>query len=286
MTETIERAPSGRPSGAVPVFCALLIVASTFAVFSDTLRSGFTGWDDELYVYQNVRIRSLAPPNIAWFFTHSFYSSYTPLAFVTHATDYWFWGNDPRGHHLTSILLHCANAVWVFVLGRLLLSLMQKKTGPEREWSRTLAAAIAALLFALHPLRVESIASVADRKDLLCAFFLLPSIIAYIRYARSRGSSTGKAWYAVAFASYVLALLSKSVAVALPLLFLLLDIVLLEPASWRGMMKRLLVEKMPFFALSIAIGIVAGLTAPLAEQSDLLSGLSAYVPRQHAMFKS
>jgi Flp pilus assembly protein TadD len=253
---------------------ALIIVAGTVLVFTGTLKSSFTGWDDEVYVYKNPRIRTLNSESITWFFTHSFFASYTPFALISHAVDYHVWGNDPRGHHLTSILLHGANTVWLYLLALLIFPLvLGRKGGGEPE---AYAAAIAALMFAVHPLRVESIASVADRKDLLCAFFLLPSLISYVAYSRDRGSNKRKRWYFFALGSFLVALLSKSIAITLPFLLLLLDLIIIRPGAPRTTGMALLKEKVPFFVLSFAVGIIAMLTAPLSVESAPLGHLSSF----------
>ncbi len=111
-------------------------------------------------------------------------------------------------------------------------------------------------------------------KDLLCAFFFLPSVIAYVAYARNRGSKEGKRWYAAALGLFLLALLSKSVALTLPLLLLLLDFILFQPGSWRT--SALLKEKIPFFVLSLVVGVITMLSAPLEMESDALSSLTSF----------
>src|SRR5207249_2729278 len=142
-----------------------------------------------------------------------------PLSWMTLGLDYQLWGMDPIGYHLTSLLLHAANAVLVYFLARRLLS----ATIDARPRPRTLtvAAAVAALLFAIHPLRVESVAWITERRDVLSGFFGLLTVLLYLR-AVDR-AEVRKRWYAASVASFGCALLSKAITMTIPALLLILN---------------------------------------------------------------
>lgn len=164
-----------------------------------------------------------------------------PLAWVSHMLDVTVYGLDPRGHHTTSILIHAANAALLF----LVLAAAPMKIAREGR------AVIVALLFALHPLHVESVAWIAERKDVLCAFFWILGIGAYVWYSRRRGPAR----YAAVVVCFVLALLSKPMAVTFPFTLLLLDFwpLATEPGAERGtgFWKHRLIEKVPLVLLAI-----------------------------------
>ena len=255
------------------VFVGLWVVVITFLVFSPTLRSNFLAYDDDIYVYNNPRVQTFSPEHFGWFFAHPYYRSYIPLTMVSHTIDYALWQNDPRGHHLTSLLLHSINALWVFFLGLVVYGIRSKNPG-RVTWPMVLGSAAAALLFALHPLRVESVAWVSDRKDLLCAFFLFPSFIAYLWYATRRGGETARRWYIVSLVLFTFALLSKPIAVMAPAVLLLVDFLLLERGNWRDHLSVSVREKLPFFALSLAAGVMAMVAAPGSQEAWMIEHLS------------
>jgi protein O-mannosyl-transferase len=213
----------------ITVFVALAV--ATFHL--PALEGGFINWDDPEYVTANPHIRSLSWSTLRWAFTTFDASNWHPLTWLSLALDYRLWGLDPRGYHLTSLSLHVANAV-------LLLLVLHSLTGAL--WR---SAAVAAL-FGVHPMHVESVAWVAERKDVLCAFFLLLAIGAYVRWVRAPGWRT----YAIVVLSAILALLSKPMAVTLPAMLLLLDWWPLRRLSWKTV-----AEKIPLVALAVAAGL-------------------------------
>lgn len=263
------------------ILAAAVLVAAQCVVFSPALKNEFLKYDDDVYVYDNHNIQSLKPENIAWMFARPYYRSYTPFALLSHAVDYSVWGNNPFGHHLTNLLLHSVNAILVFLLGLMVLRMFHTASGPGAATSlfdgdgwRLWGALVGALLFSLHPMRVESVAWVSDRKDLLLTLFFLLSCIAYIKYDQVRGTSRALRWFLLSLLWYVLALLSKSIAITTPAVFLLLDVLLLQRESWRANRKPLLTEKTPFFLLSIAFGVLAIVAAKGSHLSDIVAGLS------------
>jgi protein O-mannosyl-transferase len=246
------------------ILACLLVAAVAFAVFSKTLDHQFVNWDDDVYVTANPAIQPLSPERIGWIFSNFYYYAYIPVTILSHAADVAVWGLKPRGHHLTNVLLHTANAVWVFFL---CLALFRKTPRPG-----VIGAALSSALFAIHPLRAESVSWISDRKDLLCAFFFLPGVMAYIRYASRRGSREGWVWYLASFVLFALAVLSKSVAVAFPVLLLLLDWLWLRGRPIPPV--RILLEKVPFFAVSLVLAVLSLGVSPDAKRAYSIAHLT------------
>jgi Flp pilus assembly protein TadD len=215
-----------------------LLLAATAWVYAPTRSFQYLNWDDDQYVTEHPRVQhGLMAANLPWLFAGSHGGNWHPLATLSHMLDVSLWGMRPGPPHVENVALHLANTLLVWlVLARL--------TGAS---GRSL---IVAGLFALHPLHVESVAWVSERKDVLCALFWWLTIAAYARWARE--PSSGRfALLAVAFA---VALLSKAMAVTLPVVFLLLDH---WPLRRERTARELLVEKLPLFGLSV---VAAGLT--------------------------
>lgn len=233
---------------------AVIVFLLTILVYLPALKNDFVNWDDDLYVYENPAIRALDLKALAWMFTTSRAGNWHPLTWLSHSLDYALWGLIPLGHHLTSIMLHGLNALLVFLVVLQLLLRARASFVPAASYSvwAISSAGIAALLFAVHPLRVESVAWVAERKDLLCAFFFLLSISAYISYASLRSKGGGLAWIVISLLCALLALMSKPMAVTLPIILLLIDAYPLGRLSGRGGGRvSVLLEKIPFLALSL-----------------------------------
>jgi Flp pilus assembly protein TadD len=211
-----------------------MLVVLTLAVFAPVLRNEFTSYDDHTYVSANRHIqRGLSVEAVQWAFTTTRAANWHPLTWLSHTLDWSLYGANPRGHHLTSLILHAADVVLLFAL----LGSMTGAWGP---------AGFTAALFAVHPLHVESVAWIAERKDVLSTLFWLLATWQYFEYAKSR--SKGRLTL-VAFLM-ALGLLAKPMLVTLPFALLLLDRWPLGRTSegW----KALVVEKLPLFALSIA----------------------------------
>lgn len=148
---------------AVPVVVAVV----TLVVFSEVVRHGFVDWDDNRILIENGNYRGLGWLNLQWMFTTFYKSLYRPLTWVSFGFDYLFWGMNPFGYHLSSLLLHTLNSVLVYRVAFLLYSLPPLGSIGQGDSSRKIVAGIAALLFSIHPLRVESVAWVSARNDLL-----------------------------------------------------------------------------------------------------------------------
>lgn len=216
-------------------FVAGAVAVVTVVAFAPALRCGFLNFDDNYYVTTNTAVlNGLSWKSIAWAFTTFYQANWHPLAWLSLELDGTLWGNNPLGYHLTNVLLHAASAGLLFLALRAL-------TGA---FGRSLAVA---LLFAVHPLRAESVAWVSERKDVLSIFFGILALRVYASYVR--GPALGRyIWIVVLFA---LSLLSKPTLVTLPFLLLVLDWWPL--CRWRAQGKWPLVrEKMPLFALTAA----------------------------------
>jgi len=261
-------------------YLALVISLATFIVYLSSLQNGFVTWDDQYYVYENPYIRSFNLSLFKWAFFDFYAGNWHPLTWLSHALDYAIWGLNPLGHHLTNNILHALNTFLVVVLVIRLLEAphASRLTSHGSRFSsgdssftihnpqfRFVAAGVTGLLFGLHPLHVESVAWVAERKDLLCGLFFLLSIMAYTKYAtdaKGIGHSVksvfafAKGYLLFALFFFVLALLSKPMAVTLPVVLLILDWYPFNKIQSLKSFWSALLEKLPFFALSIISSIL------------------------------
>jgi hypothetical protein len=221
------------------ILIAALLVLLVFAVFGRTVRDGFIYFDDDYYVTQNVIVqKGLTMDGLAWALTTADYFYWHPVTWLSHMLDCELYGLWPGGHHFTNVAIHAITAVLAFAA-------LFAMTGAL--WRSALVAA----LFAIHPLRVESVAWVAERKDLLAGFFWFACILAYTYYVRR------PSWkrYALVAAGLGLGLMCKPVMVTLPLVLLLLDYWPLGRFS-ASRPATLVREKAPLLALSAASSIV------------------------------
>ena len=250
---------------------SILLVVVVAAVFHGVLHNGFVSWDDQYYVTNNSHIRVDGWDDVLWFFTHSYYWSYIPLTMLSHAADVAMFGMDPRGHHITSLLLHAINALLFFFLA---MRIARRWTGDEA--ARAIwVGAIAAFVFALHPLRVESVAWVSDRKDLLCALFLLLASHAWLRSAEGEQGRGSGAWKLLALVFHGLALLSKATALMFPVA---LVVAAFADGGRAGLVQRLVAAvrgAIPHFLLSAAVGVIGMASVPAVTVNFLAMDLSA-----------
>ena len=228
----------------------LLLLAVTLALYWPVLQARFLNFDDNLYVTDNARVQGgVTIENIGWAFTTGHAANWHPLTWVSHMLDWQMYGAAAGGHHLTNLLFHAANAL-------LLFAFLQFAT--KAFWRSLIVAG----LFAWHPVHVESVAWVSERKDVLSTFFWLLAMIAYLAYAQR----PGWARYAVVSLFFVLGLLAKPMVVTLPVALLLLDVWPLRrvnlgradeaeasaPARWRP----LILEKIPLLFLSLLASLI------------------------------
>ncbi|MGA2788655.1 MAG: tetratricopeptide repeat protein [Verrucomicrobiota bacterium] len=209
--------------------------------FWPALQGGFLFWDDTADVTDEPHVKlGLSLKNVVWAFSTLEHCNWYPLTWLSHMFDCQVYGLDPWGHHLTNVLIHALNSVLVFLVFR-------KMTGTV--W-RSLAVA---LLFGVHPLRVQSVAWICERKDVLSLFFWMLTLLAYAWYAEKSKvqNPESKVFYGLALVFFALGLMSKAMLVTLPFVLLLLDYWPLE--LYRKKSKpRLLTEKLPFLALALA----------------------------------
>jgi tetratricopeptide (TPR) repeat protein len=228
------------------------------AIFSQAVRFDFINLDDNIYVYGNSAISGgLNLDVIRWAFTNFWSANWHPLTWISHALDVSLFGMNPSMHHLVNIIFHAANSILAFIVFR-------KMTG--RDWESLAVAA----LFAVHPTHVESVAWIAERKDVLSTFFWLLTMWAYVRFTRTRSreeedeasSKNDDADRLISFSYFLvivlfaLGLMAKPMLVTLPFALLLCDFWPLgRLRSWKDLL-RLIVEKIPLFILSAAASIV------------------------------
>lgn len=233
----------------------VVVVAAAFAAFLPALNGEFLGWDDNINFTQNLNYRGLGLKQIRWALLEGYFGNFQPLTWLTHGADYLLWGMNPSGYHLANFLIHACGA-WVFYLVSLrLLKLAAPESSRE---DLLLAAGFSALFFAIHPLRVESVAWITERRDVLSGVFYLLTILWYLR-SREEGSG----WSLPALCAYILSLLSKAIGMTLPVVLIVLDIYPLkrlsaDPRQWaspafRGIWR----EKLPYMALAAAFAVMA-----------------------------
>lgn len=245
-----------------------IVAMLTFFAYLPALRNEFVYWDDNRYIFENPYIRSLDAAFFRWAFLDFHVSNWHPLTWISHAVDYTVWGLNPLGHHLTNIILHAVNTALVVVLAVKLLEIARERTQQNaavlflNDRAVLIAAAMSGLLFGIHPVHVESVAWVSERKDLLCALFFLLGIVAYVQSAERAARSAVREMltpcamrHALCF--FILALMSKPMAVSLPAVLLILDWYPFGTIrSWKTLWPRG-VEKLPFIFLSFVSSIVA-----------------------------
>ncbi len=285
--KTLQTAPSDRAiqpnlpvrAGnwpAVLCVCAFL-VGAVWLVFGQTLGHEFVNYDDANYVYENPHvIHGLNLKGIEWAFTHSVMANWHPLTVMSHMLDCQFYGLYAGGHHLTSLLVHAATAILLFLV-------LREMTGTL--WQSAFVAAV----FAIHPLRVESVAWVSERKDVLSGLFFMLTLGAYVRYVR-KPPSWGR--YLTVLVLFALGLMCKPMLVTLPFVLLLLDYWPLNRFGVSGscfaISRKLIIEKIPFIVFSITICMVTVLVQQPDKEISLFlrtsNALVSYVAYCGQMF--
>jgi tetratricopeptide (TPR) repeat protein len=222
------------------IFLAGIIIL-TFIAYTPTLKNGLTNWDDPVYIAKNPLITSLSGDNIKKIFDtdNPVSLNYHPITILSLAIDYKLSGYNPKTFHITNLLFHLLNTALVFWF---IFLLSNKKVQ---------VAAIVALFFGIHPMHVESVAWVSERKDVLYVFFFMSALVAYYKYIDAVGKNKIGLYFFILIL-FLLSLLSKAMAVVLPIIFLLIDFY-----KARKFDKYLILEKMPFFAMSLLFGWLA-----------------------------
>ena len=259
-------------SAVVTGIVSVLLAVIVGIAFGRALGNDFVGYDDQSYVVLNPRVTNgLTLDGIQWAFTHAHATNWHPLTTISHMLDCQLYGLEPWGHHLTNILFHAAAAILLFFA-------LRDLTG--NLWPSALAAAI----FAVHPLRVESVAWVSERKDVLSGVFFMLILGVYARYAR--GNSARSLWYITVLILLALGLMCKPTLVTVPFVLLLLDYWPLgrsqsSPSIGRGITKEkwswLVFEKLPLFVLSAASCVATLLAQKQALDASLKPSLGERV---------
>lgn len=281
------------------VWSFVLILTVSLVCFYPTLQNGLLQWDDSGYILENAKIRSLNFETLSWAFTTFYVNYWAPLTWISLAIDYAFWGLNPVGYHLTNNVIHALNAGCFFLL---LLSLLSCHNEAKRKHAAApdfltgvrgyYCALLAAFLFAVHPLRVQSVAWATERKDVLCVFFGILTVLFYARYALSllrrevdagRGHAflTSK-FYWLALTCYCLSLLSKSMLVILPAVLLVLDWFPLRRYA-RKTVASIVWEKIPFVLLA---GLASALTVLSQGESVMSFAQTNFISRFFIACKS
>lgn len=216
------------------VVSILLIVVIVSLAFLPSLDNGFVNDDDPLYVYQNPLVRELSWGNIKATFTAYHCLNYHPLALLSHAIEFRFFGDYPRGYHFSNLILHLLNALLVFWLIFIL----------SKDW---LVSFLTSVFFGIHPLHVESVAWISERRDVLFTFFFLLSVISYLFYLKGKS----REYYYYSIILFIFSALSKAMAITLPLVLLLVDYLYPGKAKRAGIK-----DKIPFFAVAFIFGLI------------------------------
>lgn len=233
---------------------ALLIAVVTLAAYLPALRNGFVNWDDDVYVYENLNMQSFDLSFLKWASTTIVAGLWHPMTLLSLATDHAIWGLNPLGYHLTNIIIHSLNTFLVFML---VVQLIKYGNVWNDHKKALLSALTTSLLFGIHPVHVESVAWISERKDVLSAFFFLLTLLTYVKYVSSQGSKKS-IFYVLSILSYLFALMSKPMAVSLPVVLLILDYCPLKRLTIAEIKnaKPIIGEKIPFFILSFLTTLI------------------------------
>lgn len=243
----------------------LIAFIATFIAFQPSLKNGLTNWDDPTYVEKSDLIKKAPFANLPLYFTEVISSNYHPLTMITLGMDYASAKLEPYRYHLVNFIFHLINSLLVFIF---IYKLSKNRWG---------VALFVAVLFGVHPMHVESVAWISERKDVLYAFFFFLSLIAYQIY-KTKQESGKKAiiWIVLCFILFVLAVLSKAMAVILPLVLVLIDYY--ENRKLNN--KWLIIEKIPFLLVSLIFGVVAF----KAQVGEAIANIDAFTLFQRIMF--
>jgi protein O-mannosyl-transferase len=222
----------------VAVYCLLLL--AVLAVYAPVQHFDFVNYDDPDYVVENAHVRAgVTAETVAWAFTSREAANWIPLTWLSHMAVVQFFGLESGWHHLANVLLHAMSTL-------LLFAVLRRMTGA------TWRSALVAFLFALHPLRVESVAWISERKDVLSGFFFMLTLWCYARYVERPGTRR----YVLTAIAFSLGLLAKPMLVTLPFVLLLLDVWPLGRVKHRAALRALIIEKVPLLLLAIAASVV------------------------------
>jgi protein O-mannosyl-transferase len=242
----------------VDAFLSVLIFGVVLASFWPTLQNGFLDWDDSGMFLENIDYRGLKAANIKWMFSTFHYAHYHPITWLTLGLDYEMFEMNPAGYHRTSMVIHGLNAVLLYFLIKRILTLPVFPRTGDRSWMLKLCCVAGALFYAIHPLRVESVAWATERRDVVSGFFYLLTLMAYVQ---ANIGPRRTLWFVLSVVFFLLSFLSKAWGITLPLVLLILDAYPLQRfARTKSALRpwgKLLLEKIPFCVIAVALAIVA-----------------------------
>ncbi len=256
--------------------CLLLILCLVAIAFTPSLQNNFVDWDDRQNIEENDAFRGLSFGHIRWMFTTTFGGHYQPLTWLSFALDHEVWGLNPTGYHVTNIVLHAVTAVGFFFVAVRLLALGLK---PRKGVPVLFGALVAALVFAVHPLRVESVAWATERRDVLSGMWLMLTVVLYLRAVTAVNERAYRTRLGLSLACFVLSLLSKAAGITLPLVLLVIDAYPLR--RWggssndvnRAVWRRVLAEKSLFLVPAV---LAAGAALLAQGQTGALRSLDEH----------
>ncbi len=241
---------SERPGWLKYILLSVIIVV-TFWCYHYSLGNEFTNWDDDRFVTQNDFIKSLSPANLNVLLFHNVkVDNYVPLTMVSYAVNYHFSGLSPQGYYFTNIILHILNCCLMFFLILILLNAMEKNEYGIFKWKEWMAF-FCTLTFAVHPMHVESVSWMAERKDVLYTFFYFAGLLSYVCFITVEKKN--RLWLLLTFVSFLFSLLSKPMAIVFPFSLLAIDALLKRDKSIS--IKELSIEKIPFLLVSVIVTI-------------------------------
>ena len=259
-----------RKVGGSAVF--LLLVFVVFLANGSSLENEILTWDDQRYLHLSANLLPWRIDDLWWMLTSFQVSNWHPLTWFSYSVDNWIFGGTARGYHFSNLVFHSINSFLLFLLSRMLIlkglenSAIDGIQPKNADRLAFLSAFIAAMLFAVHPLHVESVAWIAERKDVLCATAFLSCLLLYIRSITQINSTSSRYWYGLAFVAALLALMAKPMAVSIPIVLVLLDIYLFRRLGlvaqhgrrsiWMVLDSRVVFEKIPFVLASLGVVVL------------------------------
>ena len=237
-----------------------LIVFTVFACYLPVLSNKFV-WDDVHNLIGNPNYRGLTISNLSWMFTTFYDANYHPLCWLTLAIDFLLWDMNPAGYHLTNLVIHVLNCLLLYFFAGMILRQTSDASSCSNLPGILISAAVGVLFFALHPLRVESVAWVSTRGDLLCGFFTLLTVISYVQMNIEKQGGAKRKWFFLSLLFFTFSLLSRAWGITLPVVLLILDVYPLRRLAPlcrpTPAIKKLLIEKTPFIMLALGAAILA-----------------------------
>ncbi len=240
------------------------VILVTVVLYWPTLGHDFVSWDDDALLLKETGWRGLAPRHLWWMLTQMPLGHWAPLTWLSWAVDYKVWGLDPTGFHLSNLFWFVA---MVACFGVLMLRVLDRDSTQSATIARSVGVFVALAWYAWHPLRVESVAWITERRDVLSGFWIVLSCACYVEYARGTSEWRGR-WFAAALVAALFAMASKTIAFILPVWLLLLDVGVLRRMDWSGRgvseaTRRLWLEKLPF----IVLGFMAAFAAAYGQRN-------------------